>query len=146
VNKKLTMKWKGPYRIRTDLGQNTYLLEEAESGKIIEPVHSGMLKKYRGPAIERKQTLIQGEEYEVEAIRAWRKGKETTEYLIEWVGWKDWTWEKETHLSCDEEKIRFVRNAWNCTCGSFGTTQRDLRREHERTHHSTENTSREITG
>lgn len=45
---------------------------------------------------------VEAEVYEVEAVVAKRQRKGATEYLVQWKGFTERTWEPERNLSCDE--------------------------------------------
>ena len=106
-SKKISPKREGPFEIQEVLGPLTYRLTLPVRWKIHPVFHAALLTPYRqtqayGPNYPNPPPdLIEGEEeYEVEAIIAWRKRGRTRQYLIKWKGYptSDNSWEPESNL------------------------------------------------
>ena len=107
-NKKISMRWEGPFIIEEKLGPVTYQLKLLKTWKIHPTFHAILLSSYRKMEVHRPNfmkpppDLIEGEyKYEVERIlKHWRQGRSTA-YLIWWKGYQpqDDSWELEWNLA-----------------------------------------------
>ena len=95
----------GPFKIEEIMGPVTYKLKLPSQWKIHNVFHGKLLTPYRETDVHGKNfpepppDLIEGEEeYEVDSIRDHRKRGKGYQYLVEWKGYSDETWEPENNL------------------------------------------------
>src|SRR5579871_5430460 len=89
-NKKLALKWVGPYKITKQIGKTAYKLELLMSTRFHPVFHANVLQPYF-PADDNRQPtrpppiVIKGQlEYEVEQVISHRKQHRQEQYLLKW--------------------------------------------------------------
>ena len=103
----------GPFKIEEIMGPVTYKLKLPPQWKLHNVFHGKLLTPYRETDVHGKNfpepppDLIEGEEeYEVDSIRDHRKRGKGYQYLVEWKGYFDETWEPESNLKCHRDCSR----------------------------------------
>ncbi|KAL5527037.1 hypothetical protein ACEPAG_5828 [Sanghuangporus baumii] len=104
--KKLAMKWAGPYKVEKAVGQVSFRLRLPETLPIHPVFHASLLrpykrKEYPGRPILDEPPPIEVEgaaEYEVELIHDTRRHRNKVQYLIQWKGYQERTWEPLDNL------------------------------------------------
>jgi RNase H-like domain found in reverse transcriptase/Reverse transcriptase (RNA-dependent DNA polymerase)/Integrase core domain/Integrase zinc binding domain len=98
---KLSLRWRGPYRVVATLSQFVFEVEDLLT-KIVTPVHSTRLRFYHDPSLSVTADILahlahQTQGYEVDALLDLRYDPEAKAFLIQvsWLGFEatDNTWE-----------------------------------------------------
>ena len=117
VKSKLQPKWSGPFTVKKFFPETANIcLDLPHNWKIHNIFHTSLVKPYhpnddmkfpgrshkRPPPVP--ETDPQEEIYEVEAILDHKKIRNSTHYLVKWLGWpsSDNSWVKETDITADD--------------------------------------------
>jgi len=124
-NKKMKLKWEGPFIITEVLGPVTYRLQLPSSWKIHNVFHATLLQSYKENNIygsnfpELPSELNNKEEvYEVDSIiNHWKRGQ-GYQYYVKWKGYpiSEASWEPEQAFSDDRDMLTLYKNQhqlWN---------------------------------
>ncbi|KAL5510935.1 hypothetical protein ACEPAG_4692 [Sanghuangporus baumii] len=104
--KKLAMKWAGPYKVEKAVGQVSFRLRLPETLPIHPVFHASLLRPYKRkeypgrPVLDEPPPIeVEGAaEYEVEMIHDTRRHRNKIQYLIQWKGYQERTWEPLDNL------------------------------------------------
>ncbi|KAL5514485.1 hypothetical protein ACEPAG_2574 [Sanghuangporus baumii] len=104
--KKLAMKWAGPYKVEKAVGQVSFRLRLPETLPIHPVFHASLLRPYKRKEYPGRPILdelppieVEGAaEYEVEMIHDTRRHRNKVQYLIQWKGYQERTWEPLDNL------------------------------------------------
>jgi hypothetical protein len=97
---KLDFRKLGPYEVRAKISDTVYELKLPEETRVHPRFHISLLEPAPKEVPLSNEQVMGEAEYEVEQIKAHRKRRGQTEYLVKWKGYdeNENTWEPAKHL------------------------------------------------
>jgi len=111
---KLRDRFVGPYKVKRVISRTAYELDLPSSIKGHPVIYVKWLKKFNAPDVPERDyrpppppVIKKGaQEWEVEDILKSRIHRNSTEYLVQWKGYRDPSWEPERNLTNSKEILR----------------------------------------